>query len=83
MERGSRGLSPEYLEKLADFYKVSIDYLLGREEKIYDDDTPPEMYVLLREMGELSNEQIKIIKSTMKQFREMNEKLYGDKDEGK
>ena len=29
-ERGERPLPLEYAEKLADFYKVSVDYLLGR-----------------------------------------------------
>lgn len=29
-ERGERALPLEYAEKLADFYGVSVDYLLGR-----------------------------------------------------
>jgi transcriptional regulator with XRE-family HTH domain len=29
-ERGERSLPLEYAEKLADFYGVSVDYLLGR-----------------------------------------------------
>ena len=29
-ERGERPLPLEYAEKLADYYRVSIDYLLGR-----------------------------------------------------
>ena len=29
-ERGERPLPLEYAEKLADFYNVSVDYLLGR-----------------------------------------------------
>ena len=29
-ERGERPLSLEYAEKLADYYGVSIDYLIGR-----------------------------------------------------
>ena len=29
-ERGERPLPLEYAEKLADFYHVSVDYLLGR-----------------------------------------------------
>ena len=31
-ERGARGISSEMLIRLSDFYKVSIDYLLGRSE---------------------------------------------------
>lgn len=31
-EKGTRGVSSEVLIRLADFYKVSIDYLLGRTE---------------------------------------------------
>ena len=36
-ERGERPLPLEYAEKLADFYHVSVDYLLGRtnEKKPY------------------------------------------------
>ena len=30
LERGTRGLNPEYLDKLSSFYGVSIDYLLGK-----------------------------------------------------
>ena len=29
-ERGERPLPLEYADKLADFYQVSVDYLLGR-----------------------------------------------------
>ena len=29
-ENGKRDIPPEVLEKLADFYGVSVDYLLGR-----------------------------------------------------
>ena len=31
-ERGERPLPLEYAEKLADFYAVSVDYLLGRTD---------------------------------------------------
>lgn len=31
-ERGERPLPLEYADKLADFYGVSVDYLLGRTE---------------------------------------------------
>ena len=34
-ERGFRQPDYETLEKFADFYEVSVDYLLGREEKKY------------------------------------------------
>ena len=36
-ERGERPLPLEYADRLADFYKVSVDYLLGRtsEKKPY------------------------------------------------
>lgn len=29
-ENGKRDVTPQVLEKLADFYNVSVDYLLGR-----------------------------------------------------
>ena len=34
-ESGERGLNSELLIKFADFYGVSIDYLLGREDKVH------------------------------------------------
>ena len=37
-EKGIRSLPVEYIIKLADFYNVSTDYLLGRT----DDPTPPQ-----------------------------------------
>lgn len=33
-ENGSRNPDPETLQLLADFHDVSVDYLLGREEKL-------------------------------------------------
>lgn len=30
MERGARSIDPQYLEKLSNFYSVTIDYLLGK-----------------------------------------------------
>lgn len=33
LEKGNRRLNEDILNKLADFYKVSVDYILGRELK--------------------------------------------------
>lgn len=33
-ELGKRGISPELLCKLADLYKTSVDYLIGRTDEI-------------------------------------------------
>lgn len=33
-ERGERPLPLEYADKLADYYKVSVDYLLGRTSQV-------------------------------------------------
>lgn len=34
VESGRKGISVEALERIADYYNVSIDYLLGRSDKI-------------------------------------------------
>ena len=49
-EKGNRQLYPAQLIKIADFYGVSIDYLLGRDERIMR--TPlDEKYEALDERG--------------------------------
>jgi len=39
-ERGYREPPADVLKKLADFFEVSVDYLLGREAAIYDKNSP-------------------------------------------
>jgi len=39
-ERGYREPPADVLKKLADFFEVSVDYLLGREATIYDKNSP-------------------------------------------
>lgn len=48
----------EKLAKVADYFNVSTDYLLGRTEKGISDDAPDEEYVILsRKAKELTPEQ--------------------------
>jgi len=49
-EQGTRECSFETLSKLADFFSVSTDYLLGRNE-ITKESSDPEIAKLLRENG--------------------------------
>lgn len=39
-ERGYREPPADVLKKLADFFEVSVDYLLGRESFVYDKNSP-------------------------------------------
>lgn len=76
MENGVRELNPDYLVKLAYFYGVSVDYLLGRTElEAPADEIPKDMRIIMRNAKKLTPEQLKVIKDITQQFRETNEKL--------
>ena len=40
-ETGKRGITPETLDKLADYYKTSVDYLMGRTDEKRPYPKPP------------------------------------------
>lgn len=74
LENEIRDLSPELLNLLADFYGVSIDYILGRDNispaKV--DELPKDLKVIMKDAKELTPDQIKIISTIIKEFRERN-----------
>lgn len=37
LENGTKTLNQEYLEKLADFYQVPVDYILGRSDIVAEE----------------------------------------------
>lgn len=52
-EKGTREPSYEVLQKLADFFNVSVDYLLGRDEKTLEAKYPSEQIKALPVIGKI------------------------------
>lgn len=68
---------PDYetLQKLATFYCVSTDYLLGRTDErqnknisTTENDWPPEAIVLLRDVKKLTPKQFELVQKLVKEF---------------
>lgn len=69
------------LQKLADYFHVSVDYLLGREDMVDDGIKNPEVRILARQMdNEFDAEQIAEFQSFAQYLRH---KKFGDKKDGK
>jgi transcriptional regulator with XRE-family HTH domain len=66
----------EYLIKLADYFGVSIDYLLGRPERSAPTapELDPESREVLEMYRELTPEQQEVIKTTMQSLLAANDK---------
>jgi transcriptional regulator with XRE-family HTH domain len=62
----------EYLIKLADYFGVSIDYLLGRSEPATPE-LDPESQEILDMYAELTPEQQSLIKATMQSWLAVND----------
>ena len=60
------------LNKLASFFSVSVDYLLGRtnvrNSNNSTDEFPPEAQVLMRSVAKLTDKQKEIIKKLVQEF---------------
>lgn len=71
-ETGKREPDNETLQKLASFFNVSTDYLLGRTDErnpgISNDDWPPEAKVLFRDVKKLTPEQLELVIKLVKEF---------------
>lgn len=57
-ENGEREMPKEYLSRLADFYSVSVDYLLGRDQQRETAFSSPKQQQIFSELGNLSEEQL-------------------------
>ena len=57
-ENGEREMPKEYLSRLADFYSVSVDYLLGRDQQRETAFSSPKQQRILSELGNMSEEQL-------------------------
>ena len=68
------------LEKTADYFDVTVDYLLGREDKNNNEIKNPEIRILARQLdNEFDDEQIEEFKN-FAQF--LRHKKFGDKKDG-
>lgn len=69
-ERSTRTPPPSTLKKLADFYGVTTDYLLGEEKNISDleEQFPEAVQLLRRANNELTPEAKKMMVKMMKTF---------------
>lgn len=77
-ETGKREPDNETLQKLASFFDVSTDYLLGRTDErnsgsiSNDEDWPSDVKVMMRDASKLNDEQKEIVRRLIKEF--VNEK---------
>lgn len=77
LENGKKTLTEEYLRKLSVLFEVSVDSILGIEELkikevLQNDELPKDLKVILKDAKELTTDQIKIISTIIKEFRERN-----------
>ena len=76
-ETGERDMNTETLAKLADFFDVTIDYLLGKSDiKKPDKDTEEFQFAYHSEMNGLTPEEIA---DALRFYKEMKKKLNKDK----
>jgi transcriptional regulator with XRE-family HTH domain len=71
-ERGYRLPTPEVLKKIADFFEVSVDYLLGRESFIYHANSPRNLKEFI-ERGNFTYDEVVLEEEDMKKIRQMIE----------
>ena len=78
-ERGARQADYETLKKLSDYFGVSVDYLLGKEEKTptIDEQMNDIEFALYGEVKDLTDEQKQEILDFVK-FKKLQEK-FGEK----
>ena len=74
LESNRRKASTELVEKLADFFGVTTDEILGRNVK--SNDISPDVRLLLRNAqdGNLTRDQLKVINNIINQFKDANNK---------
>lgn len=76
-ETGDRDMSTETLSKLADFFNVSIDYLLGKTNiRNYDKDEQEFRFAYHKEMEGLTDEEIA---DALRFYKEMKKKYEQNK----
>ena len=80
-EKGERAPSPETLCKLADFFGVTVDELLGRTPQLFDDARVPKTEVQ-NLFDQLTAHQKELVLERMRAYIDANEErgLYGGGD---
>lgn len=80
-EKGERAPSPETLCKLADFFGVTVDELLGRTPQLFDDARVPKTEVQ-HLFDQLTAHQKELVLERMRAYIDANEErgLYGGGD---
>ncbi len=76
-ENEKRDMSPEVIIKLANYFDVTTDYLLGKTDKRnYDKDEQEFRFAYHKEMEGLTDEEIS---DALRFYKEMKKKVKGDK----
>ncbi|WP_142247960.1 helix-turn-helix domain-containing protein [Alkalihalobacterium alkalinitrilicum] len=70
-ENGKRQPDFETLQKIADFFEVTTDYLLGRSDKPKFEDKPKEGLAFMGGAEDLTEEEKEYLKETLEVFRRM------------
>lgn len=76
-ETGKRDMTPDTIIKLANYYDVSTDYLLGKSDiRNYDKDEQEFRFAYHKEMEGLTDEEIV---DALRFYKEMKNKIKGEK----
>lgn len=81
-ERGYRLPPPDALKKIADFFEVSVDYLLGRESFLYHANSPRNLREFI-ENGSFTYDDIILEDEDMEKIRKMIEFIVDYRREAK
>lgn len=80
-EKGDREPSIDVLKSIANFFNVSLDYLLGKSDiRNYDEDEKEFRFAFHKETEGMTNEEIK---DALRFYKEMKNKIKGKTNEKK
>lgn len=76
-EKGDREPSIDVLKSIANFFNVSLDYLLGKSDiRNYDEDEKEFRFAFHKETEGMTNEEIK---DALRFYKEMKNRIKGEK----
>lgn len=79
LETGRVPLKDDYIVKLAEYFEVSTDYLLGKSEiRNYDEDEKEFRFAFHKEIEGMTDEEIK---DALRFYKEMKNKIKGKTNE--
>ena len=77
LETGRVPLKDDYIVKLAEYFEVSTDYLLGKSEiRNYDEDEKEFRFAFHKEIEGMTDEEIK---DALRFYKEMKNRIKGEK----